>query len=111
MPANGHPQRKTSPERNTTTDDRRRRSRLPGATPGWVILESDAAKAELPWEVRVTDVSRNGVGFESCEELASGQVCRIRIGRGPLDLARRIRVIRCNPDQPNGTFHIGGEFV
>ena len=109
MPANAQHQQKTSPEPGNA-NDRRKRSRLPGATPGWVIVDSGAGKSDLPWEVRVTDVSRNGVGFESCEQLTSGQVCRIRIGRGPLDLAKRIRVVRCNPGQAGGTFQIGGEF-
>src|SRR5262245_38103015 len=96
---------KTSPER---ASERRRRSRVRGATTGWIIPDSGATTD--PWEVRVFDVNRHGVGFESCEKMDSGQTCRIRIGRGPLDLAKRIRVVRCNPGS-GGTFAIGGEFV
>jgi hypothetical protein len=96
---------KTSPERGS---DRRRRSRVRGATQGWIIPET--GESSDPWEVRVVDVNRHGVGFESCEKLSSGEVCRIRIGRGPLGLAKRIRVVRCNPGS-SGTFTIGGEFV
>ena len=96
---------KTSPERE---DDRRRRSRVRGATLGWIFPE--AGNSADAWEVRVLDVNRHGVAFESCEKLASGELRRIRIGRGPLDLAKKIRVVRCNPGS-GGTFTIGGEFV
>ena len=96
---------KTSPDRG---NERRRRSRVRGATQAWIIPDTGAAAD--PWEVRVFDVNRHGVGFESCEKMKSGEVCRIRIGRGPLGLAKRIRVVRCNPGS-SGTFTIGGEFV
>jgi hypothetical protein len=101
MPAAG----KTSPEQAT---DRRRRSRVRGTTTGWII--PDTGRTTDAWEVRVTDVNRHGVGFESGEKLASGELWRIRIGRGPLELARRIRVVRCHPGT-GGSFRIGGEFV
>lgn len=97
---------KPSPD---TPNDRRRRSRLHGATQGWIMPDQPAPPADL-WEVRVKDVSRQGVGFESSEQLASGAVCRIRIGRGPIELSRRIRVVRCAPGEGN-VFEIGGEFV
>jgi len=91
-------------------DDRRRRNRLAAnSTPGWIITEGAKPDAADPWMVRVTNVSRNGVGFESFEKLTGGQVCRIRIGRGPLELARRIRIVRCAAAQ-DGSFTIGGEF-
>ena len=90
-------------------DDRRRRPRLQSTTQGWVMPDgSDAAE---PWEVRVQDVSRQGVGFEAAEKFEIGQVLRIRIGRGPLELARRLRIIRCNSVGRGGTFCVGGEFV
>lgn len=88
--------------------ERRRRRRLSGMTPGWIL--PDGADMSDPWEVRVKDVSRHGVGFESAEKFDSGQVMRIRIGRGPLELSRRIRVVRCHPGR-GGTWNIGGEFV
>jgi hypothetical protein len=96
---------KTNPEGGA---DRRRRPRVRGQTPGW-ILRDDTSKTD-PWEVRVVDVNRHGVGFESCEELPNGEVVRIRIGRGPLEQARKLRVVRCHPGTA-GTFQIGGEFV
>jgi hypothetical protein len=88
--------------------DRRRRSRLRGSTPGWLL--PDSGDMTDPWEIRIHDVSRHGVGFESSEKLQDGDIVRVRIGRGPLELAKRIRVVRCNPGQ-GGTFKIGGEFV
>jgi hypothetical protein len=92
-----------------TTEDRRRRPRLASTTLGWVMPD-DSPNAE-PWEVRVHDVSRQGVGFESAEKFDIGQVLRIRIGRGPIELAKRIRIVRCNVVGRSGTFSIGGEFI
>jgi len=63
-----------------------------------------------PWEVRIQDVSRYGVGFISCDKLDVGQLCRIRIGRGPLELSRIIRVVRCDLCI-GGVYSIGAEFV
>jgi hypothetical protein len=99
------PMDKPSPD---TMPDRRRRHRLRGQTPGWLM--SDAQQPMIPWEVRVCDVSRHGVGFECGTELKNGDVVRLRIGRGPLELAKRVRVVRCNR-ATDGTFAIGGEFV
>jgi hypothetical protein len=103
-------QDKTSPEAPVGGSERRRRRRLEGTTEGWLVPDTDGPSRGEPWEVRVHDVSRHGVGFESSEQLASGEVVRIRIGRGPIELARRVRIIRCNPGK-NGTFRIGAEFV
>jgi hypothetical protein len=89
-------------------DDRRRRSRLPGTTPGWLI--PDSGDMSDPWEVRIQDVSRHGVGFETSEKLQDGDIVRLRIGRGPLELCKRIRVVRCHPGQ-GGTYKVGGEFL
>lgn len=95
------------------TVERRRRARIQSATQGWLIPE-DALPATTgdgePWEIRVNDISRDGVGFESTERMNRGALCRIRIGRGPMRLARRIRVVDCRPG-PDGHYVIGGEFV
>jgi hypothetical protein len=60
--------------------------------------------------VRVTNISRLGVGFESFSRLVIGEIVRIRIGRGPMHLARRMRVVSCRPSA-QGTYVMGGEFV
>ncbi|WP_428940375.1 hypothetical protein [Fontivita pretiosa] len=88
--------------------DRRRRPRLRGVTLGWIMPHSGPILD--PWEVRVQDVSRYGVGFISCDKLEVGQLCRIRIGRGPLELSRIIRVVRCDLCI-GGVYSIGAEFV
>lgn len=109
------------PEANSSAApvERRRRVRIHSATQGWLIPEdalraagsrSDEGAVAEPWEVRVNDISRNGVGFESTERMDRGAVCRIRIGRGPMRLARQIRVVECRPG-PDGHYLIGGEFV
>jgi hypothetical protein len=99
------PMDKPSPDVNS---DRRRRNRLRAQTPGWIMPEDQ--QTMIPWEVRVCDVSRHGVGFESGTELQNGEVIRIRIGRGPLELAKRMRVVRCHRAN-DGRFAVGGEFV
>lgn len=100
-----------APSQNSTPqsiNEKRKRTRLPGTTPGWIMPENGG---ELdPWEVRVQDVSRHGVGFESSERLHDGDIIRIRIGRGPLELAKRMKIVRCDPAQ-DGTFRVGGEFL
>lgn len=92
----------------THPNDRRRRTRLPSATEGWLI--PDTGDLSDPWEVRIADVSRHGVGFECTSPLEEGEVVRIRIGRGPLNLSKRLRVVSCRPGA-QGTFVIGGEFL
>jgi hypothetical protein len=99
------PMDKPSPD---VISDRRRRTRLRGQTPGWIMNEQ--TQQGTPWEVRVNDVSRHGVGFESGTQLQNGDVIKIRIGRGPIELAKRVRVVRCNQAN-DGNFAVGGEFV
>jgi hypothetical protein len=91
------------------TVERRRRVRMHSATEGWVIPDLAGPDAE-PWEVRVSDISRNGVGFESTQKMDEGEICRIRIGRGPMRLARRIRIVNCRAGAL-GHYLIGGEFM
>jgi hypothetical protein len=88
--------------------ERRRRSRVHSTTQGWLI--PDTGDPLEPWEVRVNDISRIGVGFETTEKMTRGALCRIRIGRGPMRLARRIRVVTCRPG-PDGHYVVGSEFV
>lgn len=90
------------------SSEKRKRTRLAGQTPGWVIADDQSALD--PWEVRVRDVSRHGVGFESAEEFKTGSTMKIRIGRGPLELARPVKIVHCQPGQ-GGTYTIGAEFV
>jgi hypothetical protein len=91
----------------SSQDDRRRRPRVDGKTIGWLISDD---KSAAPWEVRILDVSRQGVGFESSEAMQVGQTVKIRIGRGPVELARPIKIVNCQTIS-SSTFRIGGEFI
>lgn len=88
-------------------DERRRRNRLPGDTIGWVLFEG---RAQTTWEVRIVDVTRHGVGFTSFEPLTIGEICKVRIGRGPIELARMMRIVHCTLAD-GGSYLIGGAFI
>ena len=96
----------------STVDDRRRRPRLTSEAVGYVLCgdNESGVKDVEPWEVRVHDVSRLGVGFVTTQRMMPGTLCRIRIGYGPMRLARRMRVTRCEPQSDN-TFRIGAAFA
>jgi hypothetical protein len=97
-----------SPSTPARPEERRRRPRLACATEGWLI--PDAGDCTDPWEVRIADVSRLGVGFECTTKMEPGQIVRIRIGRGPMHLAKRVRVVNCRASE-HGTYIVGGEFI
>jgi hypothetical protein len=102
----------TSPQQSVVGEqpERRRRARIHSATQGWLIPDGPLPADAEPWEVRVSDISRHGIGFESTERIEAGKLCRIRIGRGPMRLARRIRIVNCRAGA-NGHYLIGGEFL
>lgn len=89
-------------------NERRRRARLPGITEGWLL--PDCGDLSDPWEVRIDNVSRHGVGFETSQKMNAGDLVRIRVGRGPMHLAKRLRVVSCRGTN-RGTFMVGGEFL
>jgi hypothetical protein len=94
-------------------NDRRRRSRMPAATIGYLLPEGANGgfdPSDEPWEVRIHDVSRLGVGFTSASAMKVGEICRVRIGVGPMRLARRVKVVNCQPIA-NNHFRIGAEFA
>jgi hypothetical protein len=96
----------------TSESDRRRRERMASTAVGYLIndeYELNETPVE-PWEVRVHDVSRHGVGFVTSEQMKPGSMCRIRIGHGPLRLARRMRVVNCAAEGQN-LYRIGAEFA
>lgn len=76
---------------------------------GYLLTDEAEANAE-PWEVRVHDVSRDGVGFVTAEQMQAGAMCRIRIGHGPMRLARLMRVVSCKPEGQHH-FRIGAQFA
>ena len=96
----------------TSESDRRRRQRMASSAIGYLVND-DYELSETPvepWEVRVHDVSRHGVGFVTSEQMKPGAICRIRIGHGPLRLARRMRVVNCTAEGQN-LFRVGAEFA
>ena len=95
---------------NGAAMNRRRRPRVPGQVAGW-LLPVDEQIPDEPWEVRVQDVSRLGVGFVTANPLQTGDVLRIRIGRGPMNLAKKMRVVNCrNGPQEGHSWWVGAEF-
>ena len=109
MPVTSKPRGGGTTPPQPQSGERRRRPRVAGATQGWLI--PDTGDTSDPWEVRIANVSRHGVGFESSVRLDRDQIVRIRIGRGPLHLSRRVRIVNCRAARDRGTFIIGGEFV
>jgi hypothetical protein len=93
----------------TSGAERRRRPRVESESTGYLLPEGAGPKDE-PWEVRIHDLSRLGVGFTTSESMTVGSICRIRIGHGPMRLARRMRVTNCRPEGSN-LFRIGAEFA
>ena len=96
-------------------NDRRRRQRLPGETQGWILPTMRKLARYMPddeqaWEVRIYNVSRLGVGFTSTDQMRVGQEHRLRIGRGPMNRARLVRVVFCR-EWDGGVFAVGAEFV
>lgn len=95
-------------------NDRRRRERLASAAIGYIVRDTDNFDAQPtldePWEVRIHDVSRDGVGFITSEKMSPGDTCRIRIGHGPMRLARKMRVVSCLAEDHNH-YRIGATFA
>jgi hypothetical protein len=103
----------TSATNKPTDADRRRRQRMSSTAVGYLVsdeCESGEPFNADPWEVRVYDVSRHGVGFLTAQQMNPGEICRIRIGRGPMRLARRMRVINCT-SQGQNLYRVGAEFA
>jgi hypothetical protein len=88
--------------------DRRRRARIESDAVGYLVR--DDAGSDEPWEVRIQDVSRLGVAFISGNAMKPSETCRIRIGMGPMRLARQMRVVSCQPASDT-TYRIGAEFA
>jgi len=87
-------------------DGRRRRHRVRSRVLGWLLGQDTLEKAR---EILVRDVSRLGVGFESSWMPRLEQMIKIRIGMGPMRLARAARVVNVRR-LGNGTFCVGAEF-
>ena len=68
------------------------------------VLQPSSGDASVDRGVQVQDLSLGGVGFVATEKFDPGEVYRITLGKGPLLLNARVRIISCNktcaPDVP-----------
>jgi hypothetical protein len=60
------------------------------------VLQPSSGDASCDRGVQVQDLSLGGVGFQAAEQFAPGEVYRITLGKGPLLLNARVRIISCN---------------
>ena len=59
--------------------------------------------------VTVQDLSLGGVGFRASEKFAPGETYRITLGKGPLLLNARVKIISCR-QVGHRQYHVGAEF-
>jgi hypothetical protein len=57
----------------------------------------------------VQDLSLGGVGFRATEKFAPGETYRITLGKGPLLLNARVKIISCR-QVGHRMYHVGAEF-
>jgi len=89
--------------------NRRRSTREPAMTRGLVRAANPGSGRQSSHEVMVTNISLHGAGLRSALEMNQGEFYHVEIGVGPLHLASRMRVTRCQV-RPDGYFDVGGEF-
>ena len=89
--------------------ERRRSPREKHIAPAVLQPPSGDASAEASHGVTVQDLSLGGVGFRATEKFAPGETYRITLGKGPLLLNARIRIISCRL-VAHRTYHVGAEF-
>ena len=89
--------------------ERRRSPREQHIAPAVLQPPSGDASAEAAHGVTVQDLSLGGVGFRATEKFAPGETYRITLGKGPLLLNARIRIVSCRM-VAHRTYHVGAEF-
>jgi hypothetical protein len=73
------------------------------------VLQPASGDASVDRGVQVQDLSLGGVGFVSPEKMDPGEVFRITLGKGPLLLNARVRIISCNKTG-HRMYRCGAEF-
>jgi hypothetical protein len=73
------------------------------------VLQPPSGDASCDRGVQVQDLSLGGVGFQAAEHFAPGEVYRITLGKGPLLLNARVRIISCNKTG-HRMYRCGAEF-
>jgi hypothetical protein len=73
------------------------------------VLQPSSGDASVDRGVQVQDLSLGGVGFVATEKFDPGEVYRITLGKGPLLLNARVRIISCNKTG-HRMYRCGAEF-
>ena len=90
-----------------TGPDRRRSSREPHYVPA--TLQPPSGNAEVDEAVLVCNLSLGGVGLLCDHRYRTGTVWRITLGKGPLFLNAKIRVVSCR-SRSDGRYDVGCAF-
>jgi hypothetical protein len=89
--------------------ERRRTPRETHIAPAVLQPPCGDASAEAAHGVTVQDLSLGGVGFRASEKFAPGETYRITLGKGPLLLNARVKIISCR-QVGHRMYHVGAEF-
>jgi hypothetical protein len=73
------------------------------------VLQPSSGDASVDRGVQVQDLSLGGVGFVASEKFDPGEVYRITLGKGPLLLNARVRIVSCNKTA-HRIYRCGAEF-
>ena len=87
--------------------ERRRSPRERLAAPA--VLQPSSGDSTVDRGVQVQDLSLGGVGFVAAEKFDPGEIYRITLGKGPLLLNARVKIISCNKTG-HRMFRCGAEF-
>ena len=87
--------------------ERRRSPREKMVAPA--VLQPSSGDASVDRGVQVQDLSLGGVGFVATEKFDAGEVYRITLGKGPLLLNARVRIVSCNKTG-HRMYRCGAEF-
>ncbi|HZN64147.1 MAG TPA: PilZ domain-containing protein [Tepidisphaeraceae bacterium] len=88
--------------------ERRRTPRETHVAPA--VLQPPSGDASFDRGVQVQDLSLGGVGFRSSEKFDVGEIYRITLGKGPLFLNARVRIVNCR-QVAYRLYHVGAEFI
>ena len=88
--------------------ERRRTPRETHVAPA--VLQPPSGDASFDRGVQVQDLSLGGVGFRSSEKFDVGETYRITLGKGPLFLNARVRIVNCR-QVAYRLYHVGAEFI
>ena len=73
------------------------------------VLQPSSGDASVDRGVQVQDLSLGGVGFVAAEKFDPGETYRITLGKGPLLLNARVKIISCNKTG-HRMYRCGAEF-